>query len=221
MKYALYLMSSLLFTACGSEAPERVNQRGSIDLADHQAALVKTTKDLPRCDRNRLNKIIFVNELSAFKVCRNEVWTDVDSKKASELADTVVEILQIRGSELNLCPSDTNGSCVLDGGEYIRYADGRVKYSARVSRKKNAPIPNAYQTMETQDSWKAKITHESNWPSSEVLLISDVARDGITSGVWLRYNADDRVFSVFFDKNQDGTYSEGDEILEAPELLDF
>ncbi len=225
MKYVISIASFLFLAACGSEAPERVvNKRGnSTDLMKQQTTLAKAMTDLPTCNKASLNKIVFVHEVSAFKVCRNESWMDVDSTKASELGNTVVELRQMAGEELNLCGDDPKAgvSCFLEGGEFIRYASGKVKYTVRVARKKATPVANTYTSMETLDASKASVVHEAMWPTSEVLLVPSVTRGGIQSGVWLRYNADTKAFTLFFDKNQDGTFSDGDEILGEPNLKDF
>ncbi|MES2744995.1 MAG: hypothetical protein V4655_06190 [Bdellovibrionota bacterium] len=221
MKFILSFVTIALLAACGSEAPQYINKRGTTDVAKQQAALVKSVQELPSCDRGRLNTIVFVGEISRFKVCKNENWIDVDASQENELKNTVVEIRQIKAVDVDLCSEESTESCFLDGGEYVRYADGRVKYSARIARKTSTPVANTYHSMDAMNASKANIEHDASWPSSEALLIPSIQRGSVNSGVWLRYDADDRSFILFFDTNHDRTFSPGDEILAQPQLVEF
>ncbi len=221
MKYAFCFAMTFLALACGAPRPELIDLRGSNDMTVQPAALVKTTKDLPKCDRIRRGNIVFVKELNRFQICRADSWGDVNPSQEAELGQTVIELKQFSLSEIDLCPDDAYGACFFDGGEFIRYADGSAKYTARVVRKKSSPIPNAYETMQTSDGTRANVLHSANWPSSEVVLIPSVDRGGINSGVWLRFDAEENRFQIFFDSDKNGSYSEGDEIILEPILVDF
>lgn len=205
------IILSFLF-ACGS-APENRRGRASIALSQLSAPLVNTSSELPLCDDAKSNELIFVKDKGLFKICQEKTWREVASADAVPTDLRVAEIAKLKSSEFDLCPDAEDVLCYFEGGEYIRYSDGSIKYTARVIRKTSTQNMDDSMRSESSDMLSSQMAQLATSDRSRVKILSDILFKGLTTDVWLNHDSLRKEFFVTVDTNQDGEVSEGDERL--------
>ncbi len=216
----------LLETACGSP-PDPSDHRYLAEYAGSikKSPLVKSMADLPACTPEKLNHLIFVKELDVYKVCLSDSWSDVDTSSKSgqnlEPAKPMAEAKQLLAADIDICSDLMPMACFFDGGQFITYQDGTIKYQARIVKKIVSQVAEDQGQVNSSDSQSQSMVHLPAWPNSSVLLLSGVSRNTVTSDVWLYFDAKVKEFSLIFDTNKDHQVSEGDEFLFHPIVADF
>lgn len=216
--YPLTALASLM--ACGT-APENQRGRASIALSQISAPLVKSTSDLPLCSAAKVNELVFVKDENLFKICRDQSWRDVVSADGAPGDLRVAEVAKFKSSDVDLCPDADEVLCYFEGGEYLRYSDGSIKYNARVVRKTSTQNMNDAMRSETSDVLASAMSQFAAVDNSRVKILSAIAFKGVTTGVWLVHDALSKTFSVVVDSNQDDDITESDEWLFQLELTAF
>lgn len=212
MKYIAPIFMLAFHFACGS-APENHRGRAPIALSQLSAPLVNTSSELPVCDDAKSNELIFVKDKGLFKICQEKTWREVASGDAVPTDLRVAEIAKLKSSEVDLCPDAMDVLCYFEGGEYIRYSDGSIKYTARVIRKTSTQNMDDSMRSESSDMLSSDMAQLATSDSSRVKILNDVLFKGVTTDIWLTHDARNKEFFVTVDSNQDGEITDGDERL--------
>lgn len=220
MKRIAIIGIPLLAFGCGT-ADSNHRQKAGYALTQKAATLVNSIDELPRCSPERSNKLIYIKDIDSFKICSNGLWSSVDSADQGAEGRQAVAMKKISGSEFDLCSDSAEMLCYLQGGEFITYADGSKRYTVRVAKKSAALSSSPDDNTLSSDISSSSMDHQKSWENSQVLILPDVTRNSVTSGVWLRFDALAEQFTLYFDANQDKTVSEGDEVLFQADLTNF
>lgn len=222
MKHIISLGIPLLGIACGREAPStNYRQKAAYDLTQKSATVVSSVKELPACTDERENQLIFVQETDSFRICLKDSWTSPNSADLDAVGKLAVGMKKIGSSEYDLCSDSTEILCYLAGGELISYADGSAKYNIQVAKKVASLASDPSDSTLSSDISSSSMDHHRSWDGSDLLILPDVSRNSVSSGIWLRFDAKAKQFSILFDTNRDNSVSEGDEVLFQPELVDL
>ena len=212
--------------ACGSSSSNYRN-RANLALSKQAPTTVNSANELPECSLDRIEKLIYVRDLDAFKLCLGSTWVDADS--TAQIGDIGIKESNSPGektaktiakSNINLCGEAPNKQCTFEGGKIVQYLDGTIRYTTYSNVKTFYNNIDTVEKIAVSDTKKSSILHQISWTSSQIKIFDDVARNGEKSNIFINFDAEYSKFTIFFDRNKDDNFSLGDEILLQPEIIE-